>query len=335
MEGKTATPTHQMVLQLATVRQVHAFDLAETFRVSVGRHHTNDVQLRSNRVSNYHAEILNEVDGLMLRDLRSTNGTYVNDESIRLQRIQTGDRIRIGNFQITVRLIPRGKVASEIANAFSVGTIGNILRFQRNVSATHLTVSRDRLDSTLPDLLMQLSTHNTTAMVIIRNQSEAGRIYLDNGQIVHCEAGAVRKAKALHRILAQQKGRYEILDFPTAAVPTTIDDRGADRAHRARSDAADRSSRAADDPATAARVRDRARRGLLEADQLAHVPDEIEIYQYLVRYQTIVKVMEESPFTDFIVLKHIHGLLARGFFRTTRSSGGLLEDTAFSRPEAS
>ena len=223
MEGTTTTPTHEMVLQLATERQVHAFDLVDTFRVSVGRHHTNDVQLRSNRVSNYHAEILNEVDGLMLRDMGSTNGTYVNDEAIRLQRIKTGDRIRIGNFQITVRLIPRGRVASEIANPFSVGTIGNILPFQRNVSATHLTVSRDRLDATLPDLLMQLAAHNTTAMVVIRNQSEAGRIYIDSGQIVHCESGSVRKAKALHRVLAQQKGRYEILEFPSdASVPTTI-----------------------------------------------------------------------------------------------------------------
>ena len=98
MEGTTTTPTHEMVLQLATERQVHAFDLVDTFRVSVGRHHTNDVQPPLEPwVSNYHAEILNEVDGLMLRDMGSTNGTYVNDEAIRLQRIKTGDRIRIGN----------------------------------------------------------------------------------------------------------------------------------------------------------------------------------------------------------------------------------------------
>lgn len=333
MEGKTATSTHQMVLQLATERQVHAFDLADTFRVSVGRHHTNDVQLRSNRVSNYHAEILNEVDGLMLRDMGSTNGTYVNDESIRLQRINTGDRIRIGNFQITVRLIPRGRVASEIANPFTVGTIGNILPFQRNVSATHLTVSRDRLDATLPDLLMQLSTHNTTSMVIIRNQSEAGRIYLDGGQIVHCEAGAVRKAKALHRILAQQKGRYEILDFPTdASVPTTIAGQTEVIVLEAMQQIEALERLTTQLPPLVYEI-------ALDEDCSKPInsltPDEIEVYQYLIRYQTIVKVMEESPFTDFMVLKHIHGLLARGFFRTTRSSGGLLEDTSFSRPEAS
>lgn len=322
-----------MVLQLATERQVHAFDLSETFRVSVGRHHTNDVQLRSNRVSNYHAEILNEVDGLMLRDMGSTNGTYVNDESIRLQRIKTGDRIRIGNFQITVRLIPRGRVASELANPFAVGTIGNILPFQRNVSATHLTVSRDRLDTTLPDLLIQLASHNTTAMVVIKNQNEMGCIYVDNGQIIHCEKGAVRKAKALHRVLAQQKGRYEILEFPTdVSVPTTIAGETELIVLEAMQQIEALERLTGQLPPLVYEL-------VLDEDCSTPIntlsPDEIETYQYLVRYQTIVKVMEESSFTDFTVLRLIHGLLARGFFRASRSSGGLLEETSFSRPEAS
>lgn len=322
-----------MVLQLATERQVHAFDLAETFRVSVGRHHANDVQLRSNRVSNYHAEILNEVDGLMLRDMGSTNGTYVNDESIRLQRINTGDRIRIGNFQITVRLIPRGRVASEIANPFAVGTIGNILPFQRNVSATHLTVSRERLDTTLPDLLMALSSHNTTAMVVIRNQNESSRTYVDNGQIIHCEYGSVRKAKALHRVLAQQKGRYEVLEFPgDASVPMTIAGQTELIVLEAMQQIEALERLTTQLPPLVYEI-------VMNEECSIAVntlnPDELEIYQYLVRYQTIVKVMEESGFTDFTVLRLIHGLLARGFFRTTRTNGGLLEDTAFSRPEAS
>ncbi len=333
MEGTTTTPTHQMVLQLATERQVHSFDLSDTFRVSLGRHHTNDVQLRSSRVSNHHAEILNEVDGLMLRDMGSTNGTYVNDEAIRLQRIKTGDRIRVGNFQITVRLIPRGRVASEIANPFSVGTIGNILPFQRNVSATHLTVSRERLDATLPDLLMQLAAHNTTAMVVIRNQNEAGRIYVDKGQIIHCEAGAVRKAKALHRVLAQQKGRYEIPEFPAdASVPTTIAGQTDLIVLEAMQQIEALERLTSQLPPLVHEI-------TLDEDCSKAIntlsPDEIEAYQYLVRYQTIMKVMEESPFTDFAVLRLIHGLLARGFFRTSRASGGLLEETSFSRPEAS
>jgi hypothetical protein len=180
---------------------------------------------------------------------------------------------------------------------------------------------------------MQLSAHNTTAMIIIRNQSEAGRIYIDTGQIVHCEFGAVRKAKALHRILAQQKGRYEILDFPTdASVPATIAGQTELIVLEAMQQIEALERLTTQLPPLVYEI-------ALDEDCSKPIntlsPDEIEIYQYLVRYQTIVKVMEESPFTDFAVLRLIHGLLARGFFRTTRTSGGLLEDTAFSRPEAS
>jgi len=46
--AKNDLPLHEMVLQLATDRQGHSFDLKETFRVAIGHHHTNDIQLRSN-----------------------------------------------------------------------------------------------------------------------------------------------------------------------------------------------------------------------------------------------------------------------------------------------
>ena len=98
--AKNDKPLHEMVLQLASDRQVHSFDLQDTFRVAIGRHHTNDIQLRLNRVSNYHVEILSEADQLLLRDMGSTNGTYVNDVSVRRQRLSTGDCIRIGNFEL-------------------------------------------------------------------------------------------------------------------------------------------------------------------------------------------------------------------------------------------
>jgi len=324
------TPTHELLLQLATDRQVHAFDLQNTFRVALGRHHSSDVQLRSSRVSNYHAEILNEVDGLLLRDMGSTNGTYVNDESVRRHRLKTGDRIRIGNFQITVRLIPRGRSPSGLANPFAVGTIGNILPFQRNVSATHLTVSRDRLDTTLPDLLIQLATHGTTVMVLIRNQSDAGRIYLDGGRIAHCEAGSVRKLKALHRLLALQKGRYEILDFPEeAAVPTTIAGQTELIVLEAMQQIEALERLTSQLPPLVYEI-------ALDEDCGTPVnvltPDELETYEQLVRHRTIVKVVEESAFTDFTALRLIHGLLSKGFFKCTRASGGLLEETNFSRP---
>ena len=326
-------PLHEMVLQLASERQVHSFDLQDTFRVAIGRHHTNDIQLRSNRVSNYHVEILNEADALFIRDMGSTNGTYVNDESVRRQRLQTGDRIRIGSFQLSVTLVRRRRRKTKLASAFRIGTVGNILPYQSEVSPTHLTVSPERIDTTLPDLLIALANHGMTAMIVIRNQSGDGRLYLKDGQIVHCQAGNVRKEKALHRVLGIQKGRYEIFAFPTdATVPTTIAGQTELIILEAMQQIEALERLTSKLPPLVYEI------GLNDACAVAVnslSADEIEIYEFLIRYQTIVRVMEESPLTDFQVLRHIHSLLARGFFRTTRASDGLLEETAFSRPQVS
>jgi pSer/pThr/pTyr-binding forkhead associated (FHA) protein len=67
-------------LLLATEKKVFGFDLLETFRVAIGRHDSNHLCFNSSNLSKYHAEILNEAEGLVLRDLGSTNGTYVNEE---------------------------------------------------------------------------------------------------------------------------------------------------------------------------------------------------------------------------------------------------------------
>ncbi|TDI35813.1 MAG: FHA domain-containing protein [Acidobacteria bacterium] len=330
--AKTELPLHEMLLQLATDRQVHSFDLQETFRVSIGRHHTNDIQLRSNRVSNYHVEILNEAGELLIRDMGSTNGTYVNDESVRRQRLESGDRIRIGSFLLSVTLVPRQR-KTKLASPFRIGTVGNILPYQSAVSVTQLTMSPERIDTTLPDLLIQLASHGMTAMIVIRNQSGDGRLYLTDGQIVHCQAGNVRKEKALHRVLGIQKGRYEIFAFPTdATVPMTIAGQTEIIILEAMQQIEALERLTSKLPPLVYEI------GLNDACDVAVnalSADELEIYEYLIRYQTIVRVMEESELTDFQVLRHIHSLLARGFFRTTKASDGLLEETSFSRPEVS
>ena len=328
---QSSTTSGDLVLQLATKNQVHSFDLSEVFRVAIGRHHSNDVELRSKRVSNYHAEILNEVEGLILRDLGSTNGTYVNGESARRHRLQTGDRLTIGNFELTVRLVPRGASASSggAGDEFAVGTMGNILPFERGAeSADGSPQGRDR---SLPELLMGLAGNGSSVMVIIRNQSDAGRIYFDGGRIIHCENGAARREKALYRLLKFKKGTYEIFAFPDDGnVPETI---------------AGQTEALVIDGLQQLELMERLSSQLppmvyeigLNEDCAVAVntmtPEELEIYVLLVRYQTILRVLEESPLPDFTVLQVIHRLLAKRFFQPLRSTGGLLEETTFSRPE--
>jgi len=74
---------------------------------SVGRHDDCVIRIRSSQVSRRHCEIF-EADGrLMVRDLGSSNGTYVNGQRVLGQQpLKIGDVIGIGG--VTLRVDPVG-----------------------------------------------------------------------------------------------------------------------------------------------------------------------------------------------------------------------------------
>lgn len=55
------------------------------------------VQLSDNQASRRHAEVRADRDGFVVRDLGSTNGTWVNDVQISSHHLTDGDEIRIGS----------------------------------------------------------------------------------------------------------------------------------------------------------------------------------------------------------------------------------------------
>ncbi len=103
MSDEKSEHTTELLL-LATERQVYAFNLSHRSRVTIGRHESNDLQLASRTVSNFHAEIVSENGRLLARDLGSTNGTHVNEHPIDSERVNTGDQIRVGNHVMTLQL---------------------------------------------------------------------------------------------------------------------------------------------------------------------------------------------------------------------------------------
>jgi hypothetical protein len=323
-------PNQAMVLELATDKEVHAFDMGEIFRVAVGRHHTNDIRLRSRRVSSYHAEILSEVEGLFVRDMGSTNGTYVNDEAVRRKKLTSGDCIRIGEFTLVVRLVPRSDgvdSVSENSERFPVGTVGKIFPFRGELSSE---APPEPTDATLPELLTELSRRTSSALVTIRIQQEEAKIYFREGAVIHCEHGAVRNQKALYRLLALQRGSYQIDDLPAAAVPRTIQEPTDDLVVEGMQQVEALDKLSSKLPPIEYELALNESCGIAVNTLTA---DELEIYLRLIRCQTVARVLDETPMTDFMVLLLSHALFQKGFFRSTRTTGPLLEETVINRPQ--
>jgi hypothetical protein len=84
----------------AGLRAGSAYDLSDG--ALLGRGEQADIQLEDTFASSQHARLAPHGDVMVLEDLGSTNGTFLNDEQLRgPQPLHPGDRIRIGDSSFT------------------------------------------------------------------------------------------------------------------------------------------------------------------------------------------------------------------------------------------
>lgn len=72
--------------------------LLEGARITIGRRANNTIQIVDRMVSSAHAELKWEGDHYLLRDLDSTNGTWVNDEQVSEFHLRESCSLRFGTF---------------------------------------------------------------------------------------------------------------------------------------------------------------------------------------------------------------------------------------------
>jgi pSer/pThr/pTyr-binding forkhead associated (FHA) protein len=70
----------------------------------IGRTPDADIQIPVSDVSRRHCEISVKNTGVSVKDLKSSNGTFVNDEKITEKPLKAGDRLRVGPFTFVVQI---------------------------------------------------------------------------------------------------------------------------------------------------------------------------------------------------------------------------------------
>jgi hypothetical protein len=73
--------------------------------VLIGRHDACDIAVKEQTMTGKHAKLELLDDGIFLSDLGSTNGTFVNGSKVKTAPIHNGDQIRMGNVEMTVRIV--------------------------------------------------------------------------------------------------------------------------------------------------------------------------------------------------------------------------------------
>ncbi len=69
-------------------------------KTTLGRRPYNDIVIDNLAVSGEHAVLQMTGSDVVLEDLNSTNGTYVNGKAVKRQQLQSGDAIEIGKYKI-------------------------------------------------------------------------------------------------------------------------------------------------------------------------------------------------------------------------------------------
>lgn len=76
----------------------------EPGKTIIGRKEDCDLRIPLSEVSRQHAVVMVEGDTVTLRDLGSSNGTYVNNRRITEQELDPGDHVVIGSVVFTVQI---------------------------------------------------------------------------------------------------------------------------------------------------------------------------------------------------------------------------------------
>ena len=91
--------TPMMKLVLAGLTHAGTFELGPGFN-TLGRNPTNDFRVHDVTVSSFHCEIVVSEESILVRDLGSTNGTYIDGQPVQETRIEPGQILRLGSVEL-------------------------------------------------------------------------------------------------------------------------------------------------------------------------------------------------------------------------------------------
>jgi hypothetical protein len=171
--------------------------------IVVGRSSDLDMVLVEEMVSRKHARIAYEDDAIVIEDLGSTNGTFVNGEKIKRAQLKEGDRVLIGTSILKVIVVEGPPTEQARPNL-------EVVAAQRRTSPRTMSGAIDEVP--LPDLLQLFSTSKKSGTLVVRTEEDVGRIYLKKGIISYATINDLDDPpplKCIFRMLTWLKGLFD------------------------------------------------------------------------------------------------------------------------------
>ena len=182
------------------------FPLADEREFVVGRASDLDMVLVEDMVSRRHAKISTFGNQIVITDMDSTNGTFVNGEKIRQTRLKEGDRILIGTSILKLVFSNSSQISPSAARE-QLAAVGAA---QSHNTGSSMTGTLQEVP--VPDLLQLFSTSKRTGVLVIESQLGIGKIYLRSGNIYYAsinEDHELGPMKSFCRIVSWEEGAFE------------------------------------------------------------------------------------------------------------------------------
>ncbi len=213
------TPQHGYALRFISGKyQGGEYPLPANREIVIGRSSELDMVLVEDMVSRRHAKIIVSDDQIVIQDLGSTNGTFVNGEKIKRAKLSEGDRILIGTSIIKL-------VAADPASAGS-----SLQKMEQQASRNRSTQARTMSGSIdevpLPDLMQLFSTSKKSGVLVVRTDDAEGKLFLEKGAIVFSSVNDqedVPPLKSLIRILTWEHGTFDMEPASERSFPSKLE----------------------------------------------------------------------------------------------------------------
>jgi pSer/pThr/pTyr-binding forkhead associated (FHA) protein len=288
--------------------QGREFPLPKDLELVVGRVSDADLLILDERVSRKHARISTRDGKVVIRDLSSRNGTFVNGQQVTTAELKLGDEILIGSstlklssFSETRMIFPPRAKAGQSAP----------LRAGATQRSSFMSGSIEEIK--LTDLLQLLSDSRKSGVLSIQSGQTTGKIHLRNGQIYYASIEgnfAVRPYKALFRMFGWASGSFELGSPEEKAVTEEITDstttlllegmRHLDEMRLLDGKLPPPNAQLAASASAQSSLRELA-------------TEELQIFQLVLHYRNLVDVIDHFPGPDLEAYTCLHALLKRSF----------------------
>ncbi len=171
---------------------------------AIGRHSSCELVLRKDDVSRRHAEVFHEGGEFRLRDLGSTNGSFLNGVRIEGSPVlKAGDKIEIGS-----SIIVFCQVDGDVGAIDDTPSAAKTMIAERMPEASGEAFQGD-LSEIPPDALLQLlEMGRKSGLLELHSGSGKGRIWMEQGYPVHAETEKALGFDAAMVIVMSREGRF-------------------------------------------------------------------------------------------------------------------------------